>query len=66
MTKKNHYLDVEVIERRRIRIDIDFAGKVTAAKLLNALEEQTYNDITDEETLEYQQVISWDSGEETE
>lgn len=60
MASKNYYMDVVVIEKKRIRVDIDIDGPLTKERLLKLLKNQKYNDIVDEESLEYQEVISWD------
>lgn len=58
MSRKQFYGDIVVVERRRIRVDF-FASKVpTNSEMLKALNSHAYNDITDEETLDYVSVES--------
>lgn len=54
---KNYYLDVTVIEKRRIRVDFNSAKKPTKASVLEMLKKQKYHDITDEEHFEYLEVL---------
>jgi hypothetical protein len=64
MKKKNYYADITVIEKRRIRVDFDMSGEVTKVKLLQLLRHQKYNDITDEETFDYREVLDFEVNEE--
>lgn len=62
---KNFYMDVEVVALRRVRVDFVHDGKPTKEQMLRILNEQEYNDITDEEDLEFLEVRAMEEdGEE--
>lgn len=53
---KEFYLDVTVIEKRRIRVAFEAKKKPTKDKMLEILKNEEYQDITDEETYDYLSV----------
>jgi hypothetical protein len=57
---KEFYGDIIIIEKRRIRVSFQAKKKPTKEQMLKILENQEYDDITDEESLEYQQVLEVD------
>jgi hypothetical protein len=57
---KNFYGDVTVIEKRRLRVQITAGKKPSKKKMLEMLKESDYDDITDEENLEYLEILELD------
>ncbi len=52
-----YYGNVVVVEKRWIRLDAKFGRKPTKEAVLAALQNGDYNDITDEGTMEYMEVL---------
>lgn len=53
---KDFYADVTVVMKQRLRVDFRCENKPTKEEMLSILQNDEYNDVTDEETLEYQSV----------
>lgn len=64
MSDLQFYGDVEVIEKRRIRVLFGAKKRPNKKQMLAILENQEYEDITDEETLSYQEVLNIDVEEQ--
>jgi len=56
---KDYYLDVTVLERKRVRVDFSSKEKPTKESILKMLKTHKYNDITDEEHFEYLEVLDF-------
>jgi hypothetical protein len=54
------YGDVEVIERRRVRVQFEAKKKPTKKQMLGILKDNAYENITDEECLEHKEVLKVD------
>lgn len=55
--KKNYHMDVVVIEKKILRVEFSTDKKPTRASVLRMLNNIDYHDITEEETLEYLEVL---------
>ncbi len=50
-------MDIIVVEKKRVRVDFSMEKKPTKANVLKMLNNIDYHDITDEETIEYLEVL---------